>query len=39
MYLGAKVTIQYHKPLKVSDYKFDELFELTEQTVKSSITA
>ena len=39
MYLGANVTIQYHKPLKVSDYKFDEIFELTEQTVKSSITA
>ena len=39
MYLGAKVTIQYHKPLKVSEYKFDELFELTEQTVKSNITA
>ena len=39
MYLGAKVTIQYHKPLKVSDYKFDEIFELTEKTVKSSITA
>jgi len=39
MYLGAKVTIEYHQPLKVSDYKFDELFERTEQVVKSSITA
>ena len=39
MYVGAKVTIEYHKPIKVSEYKFDELFELTEQTVKNSITA
>jgi 1-acyl-sn-glycerol-3-phosphate acyltransferase len=39
MYVGAKVTIEYHKPLKVSDYKFEDLFALTEQTVKSSITA
>ena len=35
--LGSKVTIHYHEPLKVSDYKFDELFALTEQTVKSKI--
>ncbi|WP_334126950.1 lysophospholipid acyltransferase family protein [Empedobacter brevis] len=37
--VGTKVTIQYHQPIKVSEYKFEELFELTEKTVKSSITA
>ncbi len=35
--LGANVTIEYHPPLKVSDYKFDELLALTEEQVKSSI--
>lgn len=35
--LGTKVTIQYHDPLKVSDYKFDELFAKTEEAVKSKI--
>ncbi|RLZ11454.1 lysophospholipid acyltransferase family protein [Faecalibacter macacae] len=35
--LGSKVTIEYHDPIKVSDYKFDELFEKTEQVVKSKI--
>ncbi|GGF02327.1 1-acyl-sn-glycerol-3-phosphate acyltransferase [Chishuiella changwenlii] len=39
LYVGAKVNLHYHKPLKVSDYKFDELLALTEQTVKNSITA
>ncbi len=37
--VGTKVTVQYHQPIKVSEYKFEELFELTEKTVKSSITA
>ena len=37
LHLGTKVTVEYHEPLKVSDYKFDELFEKTEQAVKSKI--
>lgn len=37
LHLGSKVTIEYHDAMKVSDYKFDELFEKTEQAVKSKI--
>ncbi len=37
LHIGTNVTIEYHQPLKVSDYKFDELFELTERAVKSKI--
>ncbi len=37
LHLGSKVTVEYHDALKVSDYKFDELFEKTEAAVKSKI--
>lgn len=37
LYLGAKVSVEYHDPMKVSDYKFDELFAKTEEVVKSKI--
>jgi len=38
MNVGTKITIQYHKPLKVSEYKFQEILELTEKVVTESIT-
>lgn len=35
--LGTKITFQIHKPLKISDYSFDEIFEKTEKTIKKHI--
>lgn len=35
--LGTKITFQIHKPLKISDYSFDEIFEKTEKTIKKYI--
>ena len=35
--LGTKRTFQIHKPLKISDYTFDEIFEKTEKTIKKHI--
>jgi 1-acyl-sn-glycerol-3-phosphate acyltransferase len=35
--LGTKITFQIHKPLKISDYSFDEIFEKTEEIIKKHI--
>ncbi len=35
--LGTKITFQIHKPLKISDYSFDEIFEKTEKIIKKHI--
>jgi 1-acyl-sn-glycerol-3-phosphate acyltransferase len=35
--LGTKITFQIHKPLKISDYSFDEIFEKTEKIIKNHI--
>ncbi|PHX62431.1 MAG: 1-acyl-sn-glycerol-3-phosphate acyltransferase [Flavobacteriales bacterium] len=35
--LGTKITFKIHKPLKISDYSFDEIFEKTEKTIKKHI--
>lgn len=35
--LGNKIEFNIHKALKVSDYSFDEIFELTEQTIIKNI--
>lgn len=35
--LGTKITFQINKPLKISDYSFDEIFEKTEKTIKKHI--
>lgn len=35
--LGTKITFQINKPLKISDYSFDEIFEKTEKTIKKYI--
>lgn len=37
MGLGSRLVFTIHKPLKVSDYSFEELFERTEKTVVSFI--
>ncbi len=37
MGLGSRLVFTIHKPLKVSDYSFEELFERTEKTVISFI--
>lgn len=35
--LGTNITLEIHEPLKVSDYSFDEIFEKTENIIKSHI--
>ena len=35
--IGTKITFQIHKPLKSSDYSFDEIFEKTEEIIKKHI--
>jgi len=35
--LGTKIKFQIHKPLKISDYSFDEIFEKTEEIIKKHI--
>jgi 1-acyl-sn-glycerol-3-phosphate acyltransferase len=35
--LGNRLTFEIHKPLKVSDYSFEEIFEKTEQIIKKHI--
>lgn len=35
--LGSKISLYAHKPMKISDYTFEELFAKTEALVKSKI--
>ena len=35
--LGTNITLEIHEPLKVTDYSFEELFEKTENIIKSHI--
>ena len=35
--LGTKITFQIHKPLKVSEHSFDDIFEKTETVIKQNI--
>jgi 1-acyl-sn-glycerol-3-phosphate acyltransferase len=35
--LGTKIKFQIHKPFKISDYSFDEIFEKTEEIIKKHI--
>lgn len=37
MGLGAAITLEVHKPLKVSDYDFETLFKKTEEAILSKI--
>jgi 1-acyl-sn-glycerol-3-phosphate acyltransferase len=37
MALGVKLQLHVHKPLKVSDYEFEELFKTVEAQIKSKI--
>lgn len=36
--IGNRLKFTVHKPLKISDYSFEEIFEKTEKTVKNNLT-